>query len=149
MDKTDLRRIQLAYPRIWHACHRHPSAAAREGGLTERQGMLLAHLASGPDASPTSLASHLGIAQSTLSEGIDQLVARGLVRRQRLEEDRRRVQVEITDDGWRVVDSGSALDPKRLAAALEHLDGADRRRAVQGLELLAEACAALSRGEPR
>lgn len=142
--RDDARRVQAAYPKIWHACHRHPGAAAREGGLTERQGTVLAHLADGRLGRPAELARHLGIASSTLSEAVDQLVERGMVERRRHDEDRRRVDYVVTDAGHDALEQGSALDPARLRAALASLPPEARKRAIEGLEQLAAACLALA-----
>ncbi|UJR87378.1 MULTISPECIES: MarR family winged helix-turn-helix transcriptional regulator [Sandaracinus] len=143
IERDAVRRIQVAYPKIWHACHRHPSAAARGGGLTERQGTVLVHLADGALSRPADLARHLGIAPSTLSEAIDQLVERGMVERRRHTDDRRRTDFEVTEVGHRAVEEGSPLDPARLRAALAWLSAEERARAVEGLTLLADACTTL------
>lgn len=144
IDRADVRRIQALYPMIWHACHRHPRAASKGGGLTERQSTVLSHLAEGARSRPAHLARHLGIAPSTLSEAIDELVELRLVVRERHEADKRRVDFVVTEAGERALEEGSPLDPERLAAALARLDDDGRRRAVEGLALLAEACAAVT-----
>jgi DNA-binding MarR family transcriptional regulator len=143
IHRAHVRRIQALYPKIWHACHRHPRAAAKDGGLTERQSTVLSHLADGTLSRPSELAKHLGVAASTLSEAIDELVELGLVERRRHGDDRRRVDFVVTEAGARALEEGSPLDPIRLAAALEKLAPADRERAVEGLALLADACAAV------
>lgn len=140
-----VRRVQALYPRIWHACHRHPHAVTRRSGLTEREGTLLAHLADGRLRSPADLARHLGVAPSTLSETVDGLVDAGLVERRRRRGDRRRVDFVVTDAGREAIADASPLDPVRLGRALASLGEAERRRAVEGLALIADACDDLER----
>jgi DNA-binding MarR family transcriptional regulator len=144
-DRTHVRRVQSLYPQIWHACHRHPRAAAKGGGLTERQSTVLSHLDDGRLHRPADLARHLGIAPSTLSEAIDELVELGLVERQRHDDDRRRFDFAVTEAGKRAMEEGSALDPERLQQAFDRMSAEERDRAVEGLALLANACAASMR----
>jgi DNA-binding MarR family transcriptional regulator len=133
--------IQVLYPRVWFACHaEHSDASAKKNGLSERESTLLAHLLAGM-SSPDDLGRHLGKSASTLSETVDGLVARGLVERKRREDDRRRVDLDVTDRGRETYSRGSALSADRLAAALERLSVSDRAAVVRGLSLLARACA--------
>jgi DNA-binding MarR family transcriptional regulator len=148
MADEHVRRIQAFYPQVWHTCHRrHPPAAAKAGGLREREAMVLAHLSEDHFQTPPVLCRHLGINASTLSELLDGLEERGLVRRERREDDRRRQQITLTDEGRAALERGSALDPERVAAALGQLSEEERRRAVEGLGLLARACRALRDAE--
>ena len=146
---SDVREVQGLYPRIWHACHRHPQDLERETGLSDRQAQLLAHLADGRLRRPRDLAQHVGIRTSTLSEAIDDLVRRGLVDRRVHPGDRRRVDFQVTAAGLDALSRGSPLDADRVEAALALLSESDRKNAVDGLRLLAKACDALARVEPR
>ncbi len=140
MSVLDLvRRIQRSYPKIWFRCHvEHPG---RRCALSQRETTLLHHLADPRTRNPSALAEHLGVAASTLSEGIDPLVERGLVRRDRDPADRRRVHYRLTDEGEAALDEGSPLSTEALSEVLDGLHEDDRRRAVEGLEILATACA--------
>jgi hypothetical protein len=53
------------------------------------------------------------------------------------------VNVRLTADGARLRDRVSVLDPERVDALLRAMRADDRRRAVEGLALLAEAADAL------
>ena len=59
--------------------------------------------------------------------------------RQRDRDDRRRVNVLLTEAGVRMKEAGSVLEPDRVRALIESLKPAERRVAIQGLELLAGA----------
>jgi DNA-binding MarR family transcriptional regulator len=133
-------RIQVLYPRVWFACHtEHAGAHAKKNGLSERETDVLAHVLDGM-SSPDELARHLGKSASTLTETVDRLEARGLVERRRRDDDRRRVDLVVTDRGRQTYSRGSALSPARLTAALERLAEPERQAVVRGLALLASAC---------
>ncbi len=73
------------------------------GGLTLSQYGLLEVLADQPSARVQELAAHAGISASTATRILDALERREIVRRSRLDEDRRAVLVSLTDAGRRLV----------------------------------------------
>lgn len=140
-----IRRVQRAYPQIWHHCHTgHPG---RDSELSARESTVLSHLASGGFPTPTELATHLGIGASTLSEAVDRLVRRGLAARAPDPDDGRRVRYRVTEAGDDALDASSVLSKRRLEGVMRMLDEADRERAVAGLELLAAACKASAQAQ--
>lgn len=147
-DRSEVRRVLALYPQIWHACHvRHPRAAEKAGGVSERESSILAHLHEERGMRQNVLARHLGLGASTLSEALDALAARDLVRRVRREDDRRAVELYLTAKGGRMLEKGTALDPARVRAALAQLAPRQRARAIEGLSLIARACRTLT--EPK
>lgn len=72
---------------------------ARRAGLTQPQAMVLRALHRKERVSATGLAAEVGFSLPALTSSIDFLAKRGLVRRSRDEDDRRRVWIEITPTG--------------------------------------------------
>lgn len=73
--------------------------------------------------SPGRLAAHLGLSSGAMTNRLDRLEAAGLLRRLPDPTDRRALQVELTDAGWRAwQDSTSAQARKEamVASALDH-----------------------------
>jgi DNA-binding MarR family transcriptional regulator len=139
--KRDVLAVLVAYPQIWHSCHlRHPRGERSGHGVTERELGLLAHLTSSEPMSPKLLARHLGVTAGTLSAAIEALVERGLVRRERRADDRRRQNLTLTADGERALVHDSVLDAGRVRRALGRLPAEQRAAAVRGISLLAQAC---------
>ncbi|MEV4257195.1 MarR family transcriptional regulator [Spirillospora sp. NPDC049652] len=83
-------------------------------------------------AAPSQLAADLGIAPNSVTGRLDGLAARGFVRRTPSETDRRRVIVELTEEGraaWRGAMSPVGDEERRILAALDP----DERRLLSDL----------------
>jgi DNA-binding MarR family transcriptional regulator len=135
-DRDHVRRIQRAYPQLWHACHVEHATRRRAHGLSDRDAFVLGHLDHWSPVTAGALAKHLGVAPSTLTEAIDRLEAAALVERTRVG---RRVELRITASGVAHMQAGSVLDSERLAALVAALPAREREAAVRGIELLAAA----------
>ena len=135
-----LIRVQAAYPRIYLACHsRHQNARTTPDKLSQRDASLLAHLDERQPISQADLARHVGVARSTLSEALSGLEEHGFVLRKGNEQDGRGTLIERTEKGTKAMSNGSVLEPERLRIMLQTLTGDERRRVVDGLELMARA----------
>lgn len=142
VSDDDVRAVQAAYPRIYFACHtRHVRRRSSAAGLSPADATVLQHL--GPRPGPTlgELARHLGVGKPTLSAALKRLEGLGVVQRTVAAADRRVVRLSLTERGISLTRSVSVLDAGRVAAVLARLRPAQRRRAIEGLELLALAAA--------
>src|SRR5689334_10828910 len=140
MPDLDAQRLLDAYPRIFFACHqRHRRDPRTRRVLSAHQSSILDHLDAAEPMSLADLAAHMGVTASTMSINVDRLERGGYVVRERAEDDRRRLQLRLTDAGERMKEAGSVLDPRRVALLLEQLSANDRREALRGLQLLADA----------
>ncbi len=74
-----------------------------ELGLTMSQLRVLYMLQAGPGTPAGSVAAQLKVRPSTATGIIDRLVRDGLVRRERDDQDRRRVRIWLTERGMRVI----------------------------------------------
>lgn len=143
-------RIQRDYPRIYLACHvDHVRARTSPHGISSRDASLLAHLDASEAETAGDLAKHLGIAASTLSATLMRLEELGYLARVRGAKDRRFVAPKLTAKGREAVGDASVLDAGRVAQVLARLKPAERRRAADGLALLAGAASALQRGSKK
>ena len=130
------------YPRIYFACHtRHVPDPKRNRILSSHQASVLDHLDEIEPTGLLTLAAHMGVTASTMSLMIDRLARNGYVIRERDASDGRRVGLRLTKAGVRIKSEKSVLDAKRVRAVLDQLTAEERRQAIHGLALLAQASA--------
>lgn len=143
MSPSDATAKFLAwYPRIYFACHlRHVRDEKSRRTLSRNQASILDHLDDVEPVNLRSLARHMGVTASTMSLNVDRLERAGYVRRARARTDSRQVELRLTAAGNRIKQQQKLLDPELVRALLKHLQGADRAKALEGLELLARAAA--------
>jgi DNA-binding MarR family transcriptional regulator len=121
MNDDDVFEVQRLYPQIYLACHTdHVRAASTKWRISSQDASILVHLDRDAGLSPRTLASHLGVAPSTLS-------------------DRRQRELRLTARGAEAISSTSVLDAERVEAVLSKLKPDERKAAVRGLALLAKA----------
>jgi DNA-binding MarR family transcriptional regulator len=139
VSNRDVRLVQVAYPQIYFACHtRHIRRASTATRLSAADSTLLAHLDEERATRPTRLARHLGLAASTLSAAIARLAKLGYVSLDRASKDRRAVDLRLTVKGAAAMQASSVLDSALVANMLDELTAAERRRALEGIGLLAK-----------
>ena len=146
----DVRRVLECYPRIFFACHtRHRRDPRSKKLLSAHQGSILDHLDNVEPTTLAGLAAHMGVTPSTMSLSIDRLERRGYVIRKRDAQDKRRVQLRLTQAGVRVKEAQSVLEPARVKGMLEGLPPEERSVAVAGLALLARAASEYMSSSPK
>jgi len=140
MNMTPTERVQRAYPQIYLACHsRHVRAVSTAYRLSSKDSSLLAHLSETTPISPSALAKHLTVRPSTLSAAIQRLEKLGYLLRVPNPSDRRAASLFLSPLGRKAMAATSVLDQGRVTAVLARLSPMEKRRALDGLELLAKA----------
>ena len=140
MNASEVELVQRCYPQIYLACHKgHIRASSTAYRLSARDSSILVHLSESVPLTPTELAAHLSVRESTLSAAIRRLESLGYLMRKRIHKDRRSVALTLTPQGARAMVETSVLDSERVAAVLARLRRSERQRALEGLELLAKA----------
>ena len=140
MLSDDVFEIQRLFPQIYLACHvDHVRAASTSWDLSSHDSSILAHLDRDAPISPRALATHLGVAASTLSAAITRLGELGYLTSKPAQSDKRQRELRLTARGSEAIASTSVLDAKRVAELLNQLNPDDRAAAVRGLQLLARA----------
>jgi DNA-binding MarR family transcriptional regulator len=140
MSARDVRLVQTCYPQIYLACHtRHTRAASSPQQLSPRDSTLLAHLDEKRPTTPSVLARHLGVGGPTISAAVKRLVRLGYIEQERDPDDARSVRLRLGQKGAAAMRDSSVLEPARVRRMLEKLAPGDRRAALNGLAVLAEA----------
>jgi DNA-binding MarR family transcriptional regulator len=139
VSNRDVRMVQVAYPQIYFACHtRHIRRASTGTRLSASDSTLLAHLDEERATRPTALARHLSLANSTLSAAINRLATLGYVTLDRAAKDGRAIDLRLTGKGASAMQASSVLDAPLVANMLGRLSPAERKRALEGIKLLAK-----------
>ena len=149
VTNRDVRLVQVAYPQIYFACHtRHIRRASTGTRLSAADSTLLAHLDEDRATRPTALARHLSVANSTLSAAINRLGRLGYVTLGKAAGDRRAVDLRLTAKGAAAMQASSVLDADLVARMLTSLSSPERKRALDGITLLAKG-ARLAQGDKK
>lgn len=110
-------------------------------GVTPRMLALLRILADTP-LSITEQSRRLGVPRAMAADISDRLEALGLIHKTRLEGDRRRVRLALTDPGYELyAESAVAPDEASVEAVLARLAPAERAHLLDGLRALADSSA--------
>jgi DNA-binding MarR family transcriptional regulator len=105
-------------------------------GITGGQAALLWAIRSHPGIGVRGLADVEGVSTPAMSAYVDRLEAAGLVARHRSEQDRRRVQLAVTESGLRVLRSARSRRTAWLADRLHRLEPEELDRIEAALPAL-------------
>ncbi|MEU4247609.1 MarR family transcriptional regulator [Amycolatopsis sp. NPDC026612] len=108
-------------------------------GVTGRQLALLTLFGDGPARSQQDGAVRLGVDRTTMVALVDELEAKGLVRREVAPGDRRKRLVTLTPEGERVREAGAEVTRKAEALLLEPLSAEDAGRLRAALDQIVRA----------
>ena len=137
--KRNRRNLELAATRLHSAAiHllRGVRACDREMGIGPAQASALSVLVFGGARSLGELARAEQVRPPTMSRIVAGLVRAGMVRRRTAEEDRRRLRLEATEKGTRVMQDGRRRRVAALARALHDLSEKELLQLVQVADLM-------------
>ncbi|MBS0201550.1 MAG: MarR family transcriptional regulator [Planctomycetes bacterium] len=133
-DEPFERRILAALRRIVHAIDLHSRQLMSQCEVTTPQLVCLHMLSLEGRLTSKSLAEKIRINASTLVGILDRLEAKGLVARERSQEDRRSVFVTLTNEGVAFVAKAPSPLHSALVDGLRRLSSADQERLAASLE---------------
>jgi DNA-binding MarR family transcriptional regulator len=106
--------------------------------LTGPQGMLIGILAHLGAMKISDLSEKMGLSNSTVSGIVDRLEKQGIVERTRSKEDRRVVQVNVTEEFKADAKSRFEIIERRLEAIMGEATEEEMNKVLEGLEILKE-----------
>jgi DNA-binding MarR family transcriptional regulator len=133
----DLRVLQ-SLRRIIRAIDLHSRRLVAQHNVTGPQLVCLLSVKEQAPLTPSAIARHVHLSPSTVIGILDRLEGKGLVRRERDRQDRRRVLVSLTEVGEAVVVSAPSPLQGTLARAMERLPEAEQATLAGSLERIVE-----------
>jgi DNA-binding MarR family transcriptional regulator len=130
----EAERVMTAVRRLVRALRVATMSVQRRSGITGAQLFVLQALVERPGQSLGDLVAATLTTQSTVSEVVARLVARGLVARRAAPEDRRRAVLEPTPAGRALVRTAPAALQADLITGLRRLQPGSRRALADGLD---------------
>jgi DNA-binding MarR family transcriptional regulator len=138
-SSADLQAFEEAWGEFFGAMRRLKGRAAQEEGeLSLSQQFLLVALAEEPSMSVGELALAAGVAPPTATRMLDGLERDGIVTRSPSAEDRRKVTVELTEEGLKLVRRKKRRISARRKSVYDSLSPAEREQAVHLLHRFAD-----------
>jgi DNA-binding MarR family transcriptional regulator len=132
----DVQRLVSKLVRNYQRCDRMCLA---EHGVTAAQGYAILTFPSDGSIGMNALSEALGLASSTVTRMVDQLVAKNLVRRRPGDEDRREVLAELTDEGSRLRAGLEEAHRTAFQVVLGEIPNSERGTLVEALQRLNQA----------
>jgi DNA-binding MarR family transcriptional regulator len=132
----DLRTVLDALRHLVRELRRTASVAESRLGISAAQLFVLQTLANGKAGSINELADLTLTHQSSVSVVVSRLVERNLVRRVQSAIDARRMEIELTDAGRKLLGRAPEVAQTRLFEALRRLPAGERRRLAATLKTL-------------
>lgn len=120
-SRPDLEHIARLYIRAATSLDPVRFQAWESLGLTFAQLRILFRVRRSPGQNVRTLAEGLGISASAVSQQVDRLVSRGLLSRTDNPDDRRRVVLEVSEQGKEITDEISRAYRERIESLLTDL----------------------------
>ena len=128
---ADISRSMDAIRAVVRALRINTRAIELEIGISLAQLFVLQQVAQRPATSLNDLAERTATHQSSVSVVVRRLVDRGLVTRRSDTADKRRVQIELTPAGEKLLVGAPETIQVRLMEALNHLSPVERKQLAQ------------------
>lgn len=128
--------VLLELRKISQAVDMRSKRLERQAGITVSQLLILREVAAGEDFSVGEIARDVSLSQGTVTGILERMEKRGLVMREKSEEDRRRVLVRITDPGKTVLHRALPLMREPFARQFNRLPSWKQTMILSSLQQL-------------
>lgn len=135
MDRTDDSLVAIR--RILRATELFGRRLARDAGLTAVQLRVLQIVDETGHATPTEIATRMGVSQATISALIKKLEAFGMLKRTQSQTDRRQTNLTITEQGIEKLRGAPDALQQRYVRAFEKLEDWEQAMILASLERVA------------
>jgi len=133
----DYDDLLIALRRITRAIDLHSKQLHKSSGLTTSQLLVIAAIVKLEKPTQTSIAREIMLSQGTVTNLIDRMEKRGLVKRIKSDSDGRSVLITVTDEGLRRHDESPDLLQDNFLAELRKLESWEQRLLLSSVERIA------------
>ncbi|RJP32569.1 MAG: MarR family transcriptional regulator [Candidatus Omnitrophota bacterium] len=130
-------QVLLSLRRITRAIDVYSKSLVRSYGLTGPQLIILKELAGLPEMSVGDLAKNISLSNATVTDILDRLEKRELVKRTRCNMDRRKVMVKVTDSGRELLFKTPSLLQERFEVKFAELQEWEQTLILSSLQRIA------------
>jgi DNA-binding MarR family transcriptional regulator len=134
-DLTD--DVLVSLRRIIRANDLHSRKLGRETGLTTPQLVVMRAILETADPTVSEISRQVSLSQATVTNILNRLEAHDLVRRHRGEEDKRRVYLEVTDAGRKLLETAPTPLQEGFVARFNQLADWEQYQIVSSLARVA------------
>tara|TARA_X000000950_G_scaffold287392_1_gene399485 strand:+ start:1037 stop:1534 length:498 start_codon:yes stop_codon:yes gene_type:complete len=133
----DYEDLLVALRRITRAIDLHSKKLQKTSGLTTSQLLVIGAIAKLEKPTPSCIARKILLSQGTVTNLIDRMEKRGLVKRVKSDSDGRSVLITVTDEGLRRHDESPDLLQDNFLAELRKLESWEQRLLLSSVERIA------------
>lgn len=135
MDKH--QEVLVALRRLIRATDLHSKHLVKIAGLTASQVLILQAIERHQQATPSQLAKEISLSQATVTSIVDRLAERGLITRERSQQDRRRVYLRLTEQGLTVLEQAPAPLQENFIRQFRQLESWEQMGIISALQRVA------------
>jgi DNA-binding MarR family transcriptional regulator len=132
-DETIAVKVLTTFPLFTHKMFHDflPDTGKYNLNKTQVKALLVVHVEDSPHMS--QVCHHMNMEKGSLTPVIDSLIALNLVERSRNRDDRRKVNIALTDEGRELVHSNLERAHEHILGKIDHLPAEDVERFKQAL----------------
>lgn len=134
---SSYKDVLIALRKITRAIDLHSKQLSRESGLTAPQLLVLREVELLGHAKPSVVAKNVHLSQATVTSIIDRLEVAGLLTRERSQEDRRAVNLILTETGRKKLESAPELLQSGFIQRFSELEDWERSQLIASIQRLA------------
>ncbi len=134
----DSSEILIALRRIMRAIELRSKRLEKSAGLTVPQLLVLQELATAGELSVSEIARRISLSQGTVTSIVQRMEAKGLLQKHRSGQDRRRLEVALTDKGLDKLAMSPGLLQEEFVNRFQQLESWEQKMLTSALERIAE-----------
>lgn len=135
---NDIKDVLVALRRVIRATDLHSKHLAKTTGLTAPQILILQTVHDKGEQTIGSLANDVSLSQATVTNILDRLEAKGLIKRERSTEDKRKVYAQLTDEAYRVLEEAPLPLQEQFAQQFVALQEWEQSMIIAALQRIAQ-----------